>query len=388
MMSGSAFFTTYVSVYLESIHFSSTEIGMIQSANFLGILIGGFRMESLIRRVGHIQALTVFGSVATCSILLQALFLNLPAWIFFRFLNGLSLAALYIVIESWMLNHSNIKNRGIVLSLYMIAFLSSQSVSQQLLSFIDIDSTTPYLISAILTSVGIIPVGLSTKKIVLEFSYEPISFGKIIKTSPFGVIGCLTAGLILSAFYSFFPLYSLSIGIPAENLMSITIAGGVVLQWPVGYLSDYFDRRKSILAVVLVSLVLAGVSFGYDGDSHNIIYVIMFLVGGFFYALYPLSIAQVCDHLKHEQITTATALMLIAFGIGSVLGPILCSGMIEILEIRAIFLYFFILLGILGGIGFLTTLRRPIVPLEEQTEFQSMPNVTPIAYEMDPRGEE
>jgi MFS family permease len=383
MIFGSAFYTTFLSVFLDSKGYTRGEIGMIHSAYFFGMLLGAFQMEALIKRVGHIQALAVFGSLATCSTLLQGLFQTFPAWIFLRFLVGLSLAALYIVIESWMLNNSTIKTRGVVLSLYMICLYSSQSASQQMLGLVDIHSLTPFLVSAIFTSLSIIPVGLSTNRITLPHYHESIGFFWMVKTSPFGVSGCFVSGLILSAIYSFFPIYAVSKGIPSENLMSVTIAGGVLLQWPIGKFSDYFERRKTLLVIVIISLCLTLI--GYLGSE--MVLPLAFLIGGFSFTLYPLCITQVCDHLDQSQITKATAYLLIAYGFGSVLGPVVSSSLVELLGINAIFLYFSVLLGCLTVIGTLVTLRRPIIPLSEQNDFLPLPSVTPIAYEMDPRSE-
>jgi len=133
MIFGTAFYTTFLSVFLDTAGYTQREIGIVQSAFFLGLFFGAFQMERLIKRVGHIQALVVFGSLATSVTILQALIQIFPAWVFFRFLSGLSLAALYIVIESWMLDHSTETNRGVVLSLYMIFLTSSGQPADSIL---------------------------------------------------------------------------------------------------------------------------------------------------------------------------------------------------------------------------------------------------------------
>ena len=388
MIFGSAFYTTFLSVFLQREGFGREQIGFIHSAFFLGMFLGAFQMERLIKKVGHIQALAVFGSLATSATLLQALYQTFPAWIFFRFLVGLSLAALYIVIESWMLYKSDLKTRGALLSLYMLCLYTSQSASQQLLSLVDINSYTPFLVSALFTSLSVIPVGLSTSRITLPSSKDSIGFFHIFKVSPFGVTGCFISGLILSALYSFLPVFSVSKNIPSENLMSITIAGGVFLQWPIGKLSDYFERRRILLLTVLVAVVLSILGFIFRDASIKVFLPLSFLIGGVLFTLYPLSITQVCDHLDHSHITRATALLLIAYGSGSVLGPIASSAMVEVFGINAIFPYFAMLLVGLGLVGLYSVIRRPIVPLDQQMDFLPLASVTPIVCEMDPRSEE
>lgn len=388
MIFGSAFFTTFISVYLDDIGYGKQQIGYVQSAFFCGMLIGAFQMERLIKRVGHIQALAVFGSLATSMTLVMALYQNFAVWMFLRFVSGLSMAALYIVIESWMLEESNLKTRGAILSVYMICVTGAQSLSQQVLSFVEIYSYTPFLISAIFTSLSVIPVGLSPNRVVIPTEHEPVSFLKIVKKSPFGVSGCFAAGLIMSTVYSFFPIYAESVQIPSANLMSTTIAGGVFLQWPIGKLSDYFERRRTILIVVSITLLLSLTALMGNQFSSQGVLLLFFFLGGFAFTLYPLSVTQVCDHLDHSDITTAMALLLIAYGLGSVGGPTTSALLVSELGITSIFLYLSVLLGILLTLGLISALQRPIVPLKEQSDFIPVPTATPVAYEMDPRGDE
>lgn len=388
MIFGSAFYTTFLSLYLDSQGYSRNDIGIVQSAYFLGVLVGGFQMEKFINRVGHVQALAVFGSVATTSTLAQAFCQNFYALCILRFAVGLSLAALYIVIESWMLYRSSVKTRGVILSLYMISLYTAQSASQQLLSYIEMNSLTPYILSAIFTSLSVIPVGLTTFRVEKSSEHSPLSFAEIAKSSPFGFSGCLISGLLLSALYSFFPIYSKSIGIPSQYLMSLIIAGGVTLQLPIGKLSDYFERRRVLLTTVAIAALLSFSGLFFGSFSTELIVAVTFLLGGFLFTLYPLSITQVCDHLDSSHVTTATALLLVAYGFGSVIGPIASSILIEIWSIEALFLYFGALLLLLTAVGTYSTLVRPIVPLVDQMDFMPLPSNTTIGAELDPRGDE
>lgn len=148
-----------------------------------------------------------------------------------------------------------------------------------------------------------------------------------------------------------------------------------------------FGRRRILLIIVVTALIFSAFIFIYKDATITSLLIFSFFIGGLFFTLYPLSITQVCDHLEHSHITKATALLLIAYGFGSVLGPIISSIIIESFGINAIFLYFIVALGALGLIGIYSTIKRPIVPLEQQTDFQSLPNVTPVAFEMDPRSD-
>lgn len=387
MMLASAYFTTFISLFLDHEGVGKTKIGLIQSAFYFGMLTGAFRMEKLIRRTGHIQALAIFGSLATSTILVQFAFENFIVWTIMRFLNGISLAAIYIVIESWMLTTSENNTRGVILSLYMIVLYVSQALSQQILNFIDLTSFTPFILSAILTSLGVIPVCLSTTRITLP-EIESIRFKKILKASPFGVMGCLASGLILSSLYSFFPIYAVSKSFSGENLMSVLIAGGVALQWPLGKLSDYFERRLTLLSIVGTTLALSLLILFYPGNHALIMYTLAFFIGGCVFTIYPVSVTQVCDHLDYSQITKATALLLIVHGAGSSGGPIASSSVVGYFGTNSLFSFITVTLFLLLVLGIAVIFSRKIVPYDEQRDFVPTPGVTPVASELDPRTDE
>jgi len=388
MMLGNGFFISFISLSLDYEGFSHDSIGWIQSAYYLGMLLGAFKMERIIRRIGHVQALMVFGSVATSTILLQALSYDFTSWLLLRFIAGVCLAAIYIVIESWMLEQSETNSRGMILSLYMISLYGAQSISQQFLSVFSIASAAPYLVAALLISLSTIPVGLSTKKIVIPDDAMPLKFLKIIKISPFGSGNCFISGMVLSAILSFFPLYALEKGISPAHLMSLTIAGGVLLQWPLGCLSDVFERRKVLLTVVLACTLTAAILFFYTGSSAAIMLSLAFIIGGFSFTLYPLGVTQACDHLEPHQITKATSYLLIFYGLGAVVGPIVAAWVIKVLGIYFLFFYFIILLGALSLLGSYAVFKRKKIAIEDQNMFLPLTRTTPIAYEMDPRSEE
>jgi MFS family permease len=354
MMLSGGFFITFISLYLDLNGASKLQIGIIQSAYYAGMFFGSFKMERIIAKIGHVQSLCAFGALATATIIMQMLCSNFYFWTLLRFTSGISLAAIYIVIESWMLNHNLAKAKGAILSVYMISLYSSQAISQQFLKYLDLNSHAPFIISALLASLAIIPISFSNHKIEIASTEGTIGFVKMAKAAPFGILSCVMSGLILSALYSFFPVYTENRGVCTQNMMSMMIIGGVLLQWPIGKLSDILDRRKVLLFIILMSWLTCVVGFSYIGINPFVLYSIAFLVGGFSFTLYPVALTYVCERLDESQITKATALLLIAYGVGSLLGPIICSLFVSYFGMNAIFCYLGIVLSFVGLRGLLT----------------------------------
>ena len=217
---------------------------------------------------------------------------------------------------------------------------------------------------------------------------EALPFRKILKAGPFGTLACFVSGLILSALYSFYPVYAEGSALSVHNMMSILIIGGVLLQWPLGKISDYFDRRLVLLGLIAASIGVLLANFFIDGSAAWHFYLLAFLLGGVTFTLNPVSITQVCDQLDPKHLTKASALMLIAYGIGSASGPAICSAFVSFFGINSMFLYLTGVLAFVFAFGLITICWKHKVPTDEQNEFVALPPVTPVASELDPRGDE
>lgn len=379
----SSFFLTFIAVKLSMDGEAENIAGYIHSAFYGGMLIGAIKTEEIINRVGHIRGFPCFASLITITIILQALYPQALLWILFRFFSGLALAGSYVIIESWLLEQSDTKTKGKILAIYMCSLYLSQSINQFLLDIVDLNTLEPFLLAAILASVAVIPACLTYMQAPEIEIAEKISIFKYYKISPFGFIGCIISGLILSAIYSFLPNYAQDNNISVSMMLGITIGGGFILQWPIGKLSDMFDRSRVLISISfltsLVALMFMLVS------NYILIYIISFFLGGLCFTIYPVSIAQVCDHLKSGNIVNMTGALLCSYGIGAVLGPLIISNIISHSSTSGIFIYICSMGIILTGFGIYELKKEKPVPLEEQVDFVAMPRATPVANQLDPR---
>ena len=385
VLSGS-FFLTFITIKLSILDVTVIMLGLIHSAFYGGILVGALKSEEIINRVGHIRAFASFSSILTITILLQALYQVPYTWILLRFFAGFATAATYVIIESWLLAQSTKNNKGKILSIYMICLYSAQTLGQFGLDVVNIDSIEPFIFAAIVSIIATIPASLTYLQAPEIKPLPKLAINKYFFASPLGFIGCTSSGLILSAIYSFLPKYAVDQGLSVSIMVGLTIAGGFCLQLPIGKLSDTFDRVKIIiilsLLVTIICLLLTFVAF----SNELLIYTIMFAFGGLCFTIYPLCIAQVCDHLEHDaNIINVTGVLLFAYGVGAVLGPPIVSFFIELSSTSALFYYtFFVsLMLFLLGLYYNKAVKTP--PQDEQVEFIAMPRVSPIANKLDPR---
>ena len=104
--------------------FSLTATGFMLSGYYIGYFIGARTITSMISRVGHIRVFAAFASLASLVILVHSIMINPLIWFLLRVLTGISMVCIYTVAESWLNDRSSNKNRGSVLSIYMVILLS------------------------------------------------------------------------------------------------------------------------------------------------------------------------------------------------------------------------------------------------------------------------
>ena len=148
--------------------FSLAATGFMMSGYFVGYFIGTSTITGLISRVGHIRVFAAFASLASLVILVHSVFVNPLVWFFLRVLTGISMVCIYTVAESWLNDRSSNKNRGSVLSIYMVILYGSMGIGMFLLNFSSPANYEPFILISIITSVALIPILLTKKKVTSD----------------------------------------------------------------------------------------------------------------------------------------------------------------------------------------------------------------------------
>lgn len=389
-MLGNGYLTTFISVRMEESGHAEQVIGMVASAYYIGLVIGALQIAKLIVRIGHLQVFTIFVGLFNTVCLLHVLSDNVYLWFILRFVAGVALSGFFITIESWLLECSTPTNRGTTAALYMIAISVAQSSSQLLLNKYSVLSLLPFIIITTFLSLSIIPLAISKNKEAHDHDMELISMANLAKVASSSLVICLVGGLFLSVIYSLLPVFFYKLtgdSGQTSHLMFATFLGGLVMQYPIGLLSDHFDRRKVIMgvSVVLVGMLSMVMFVGYENLSFTNLLIIYFISGGVGFIFYPMALSMVCDNLRSVNVVSVTQKLSIVEGLGSIAGPI----------IAPLFMYYFGTVGI--SIYFVTITTILIVFLiyrvsqkerfSSNNFFVALPT-TPMVAELDPRSEE
>lgn len=375
---------------LRAVHesFPTPIIGYVMSAYFIGFAVGSYLCPPLIRRVGHIRAYAAMAATASAAAIAHALLVDPLSWTLLRIITGTCMVGFYMVIESWLNALAPNNRRGQFLSAYMMITFLAMGASQFLLLAGNIADFTLFAFTTILISAAVVPIVLTRVAQPQLVETPKLHLIVVYRQSPLGVIGTLTAGIVMGAFWGIMPVYGSQMGLDKFGiawLMSATILGGAILQWPIGKLSDHIDRRSVLGIAAFAAAILAIIGFFVVNGPSQALYTVYFLYGGFAFSLYSLSVAHVNDLLQPEQALDASRGLLQLYGIGAVLGPAAAGFTLKLYGTRTLPLLFGLALLTLALFTLYRMFVRTAPPVEEQEAFIPMTRTSPVSLEMDPR---
>ena len=371
--------------------FSDTEIGLTGSAYFLGFVAGCLITPWIVRRAGHIRSFAVLASGFSALVLMFDLLPVFWFWMLLRFVTGACISGLYMIIESWLNERATRETRGTVLSVYTIINLSMIVVGQQLVNLASPEASTLFAVAAILLSVAIIPVSMTTALAPAPLVRVKISPRKAWRLSRVGVGGAVAAGLATGAFWSLGPLYARNVGMDTYQLtlfMSSAVLGGAALQFPLGRLSDHYDRRLVVLGAAVVGAALS-VALGVIPDLSGWLRIgLAFFWGGSTMTLYAICLAHANDRAQPKDFVMIGSSILLTYGVASAIGAPLAALAMRFFGGEGLFLFAGVVLALLA-LGVLKRRRTHYLPVVDETvPFRAVADVTtPGALEMDPRME-
>ena len=379
--------------------FSLTSTGFMMSGYFIGYFIGAATIPNVISRVGHIRVFAAFASLASLVILVHSIMIHPLIWFLLRVLTGISMVCIYTVAESWINDRSNNKNRGSVLSIYMVVLYGSMGIGMFLLNFSSPRNFQPFILISVITSAALIPILLTKKKPPTFKKIKAMNLKNLYEASPFGMISSLFYGTIQSALFTLLAVYATSMNF---NILEISIVtfllaiSGSIAQLPVGKLSDIYDRRKVIIystfgAAIfsIITIIVSRQMYLPDGlaTSKTWFYIFFILFSFCSLPMFSLILAHTNDYISKDKFVAAGAGLQFAFGLGAMSGPFLCSIFMDLVGPNGFFIFLFFFHSIIGIFGVYRMKIRPTID-NPDSQFVAMPQtITPAGIELNPTTE-
>lgn len=303
--------------------FSTFQISLIASAYFVGFLGGSRFAPIFIAKVGHVRVFAALGSLISATLISYPVLTDPYAWMLLRVVLGFSLSGVYVTAESWLNDASTNETRGQSLSAYVLCQMVGLVAGQAILSAGDPSGWLLFVIPSILVSLSFAPILLSVQPAPAFDTTRPMSLRQLYRSSPFGVVGMCLMGGVYAGQFGMAAVYATEAGLSLQQLAafaSTIFIGGIILQYPIGWLSDRMDRRVLIVgSAALAGLVcLVGLFFGH---IYPVLIAVGVLSGGLSQPLYALLIAYTNDYLEPQEMPAASGGLLFVNGLGAIAGP-------------------------------------------------------------------
>jgi MFS family permease len=343
MLIGSGLLSTYLALRLAADHVDSLWVGALMAANYFGLVLGGKIGHRLIARVGHIRAYSACAGIVGAAVLGHGLVNWLPAWLFLRVIVGLGMMCQYMVIESWLNEQADTKQRGMVFSGYMIASYLGLVLGQLILVMHPGLGLELLMLVALCFTLCLVPVALTRRIHPAPLHPAPMEPRFFIKRVPQSLSTVLGAGLIVGSFYGLAPLYASQQGLSTEQVglfMGSCIFAGLLVQWPLGWLSDRYDRALLIRSFAF-SLALAALPLAImERVPLEVLFIAGFLCSLVQFCLYPLAVAFSNDHIEGDRRVSLTAMLLVTYGVGASIGPLVAGVLMKLFGSQMLYAFF------------------------------------------------
>ncbi|WP_028945522.1 MFS transporter [Pseudomonas vranovensis] len=343
MLIGSGLLSTYLTLRLAADHVDSLWVGALMAANYFGLALGGKIGHRLIARVGHIRAYATCAGIVGAAVLGHGLVSWLPAWLFLRVIVGLGMMCQYMVIESWLNEQADAKQRGAVFSGYMIFSYLGLVLGQLILVAHPQLGLELLMLVAMCFALCLVPVALTRRIHPAPLRPAPMEPRFFIKRVPQSLSTVLGSGLIVGSFYGLAPLYAAKQGLSTEQIglyMGCCIFAGLLVQYPLGWLSDRYDRALLIRCVAIGLVVTALPLAIMPTVPLVVLFGAGFAVSLLQFSLYPLAVAFSNDHVESERRVSLTAMLLVTYGVGASIGPLAAGVLMKLFGTQMLYAFF------------------------------------------------
>ena len=378
-------FAVVLPLELVAAGFSGTVAGLVATAYGLGFLAGCRYAHRLIRDVGHIRSFAVLAAVCAILALLFAGTREVVLWFCLRLVMGFCQAGLFTVVEGWLSAATTAQARGRVLAFYLVATKIAIVGTQLGLGRAASHAADWLGVAGAVFMAALIPVALTRTPEPPPPRLELLRARDLLRLAPAAIVGCAASGLINSAVIGLTPVFGARLGLSVPLIVALLTAiqlGSLVLQWPLGRLSDRLDRRLIVLACAL-AVALLSLLIPLAGRHAPALLVLFFLWGGTSLSYYAVCVAHAGDHAEPDQMVGVSSGCLLAWAAGAALGPTLAAPFLDLIGPQGLFLYALTVAGLLAAFVAWRRTRRAPVPAREG--FVNLPATSPALAEIDPR---
>ena len=356
--------------------FSALALGLLGTGWAVGYVSGCLLVPRQVSRVGHIRAFSVMAGLASVSILLSLLLIFAPAWIILRALAGFCFAGAAMIVESWLNDQTEPKNRGKVFGVYTMINLAASTAGQMALTLGDSSSHEFFVIGAIFYALALVPTAVTHQTAPQPLARARLDLKALRRNSPLAVVAVVMVGVSNSAFGTLGAVFGAQSGLSVPTIalfMSLALVAGAACQVPLGVLSDRMDRRHVLIALAVTAAVVDIIIVVLRPESPALLLTLVAIFGASIFGMYPVIVAHANDHAAPNTSLQTSGGLLLLFGLGSIAGPLLAGGLMTGMGATGLFAGSFLAHVVVIGYGLYRLTKRVAPSAEHKGTFQATP---------------
>ena len=368
--------------------FDEATMSIIMTGYFLGFIIGSRLAPEIIRRVGHVRAFAALASLISAVFILYPAIPEPIAWTLLRVLVGICFSGVYVVAESWLNDVATNETRGQTLSAYLIIQMLGIISAQAFVNFADPSGYILFVVMSVLVSISFAPILLSVSAAPVFETTKRMSLSELYKASPLSCVGMFILGGVFAAQFGMGAVYATAKGLDLADLslfVSMMYVGGLLAQYPLGYISDHMDRR--LLIAIITGIGGGAILIGLPmTDQFYVLLALAFIMGSVANPLYSLLIAYANDYLDHDDMAAASAGLMLLNGLGALVSPVLVGFIMARLGADSYFVFIAALFLTTTAYALFRMTQRAAPTVEETGQYaavglQSSPVLVEVAQE-------
>lgn len=332
LLLSSGLFNTYLGLRLTELSVSEVWVGAMIASYYLGLVLGARYAHRLIIRVGHIRTYAACAAAVTVTVLIMILLDSLWVWLGLRFVAGMAMVSLFVAIESWLNEQTENASRGAVFAFYMVATGLGTVLGQLVLGLFHDLGDGPLVFVAICSVLSLMPIALTRRVHPALQVPAPLAWRYYMSRVPMSLTVLFVAGMLNGAFYGLAPVYGLQQGMDNQQVgvfIAVSIAAGLVCQWPLGWLADRVSRVRLIRFGALLLCLLGVPLWGWLHFPYPILVLFAAVQGIVQFTLYPIGAAFANDNVTPERRVGLSALLYMVYGVGACIGPLLAGALMR-----------------------------------------------------------
>ncbi len=353
-------FIPLVALSMEKRGFEPWIIGANASTAALGIVLIAPFVPAIMGRLGVARAMIGGVVIGTSCIALFPFVDSLWAWFLLRFVGAAGIAIHWVLSETWMNAVATKGGRGRALAIYVTLMAGGFAIGPALIGVVGTDGYLPFMIFAVALGVSAFPLVLVRhlgKDLMVGGTGSPML---LARAAPTVLAAAITTGLYDAAIMPFLPIWGLRLGFEeatAVGLLTWFLLGNAVLQLPIGWLADRFDRRAVLLLCGVVGI--AGplmAPFFVDGPIVLVVFLLVW--GGFAFGPYTVGLVMIGERFRGGELAAANAAFVMCFEIATMSGPTMAGVAMDLWEPHGLMALLTVVATLFAGFGVYRGVRR------------------------------